>query len=62
MRILTRYIFKEVFTYSLLGLLVFTFVIFVRHVSHLLEIVVRHNLPPRSVAALSCSLSPASWF
>ncbi|MGA2631858.1 MAG: LPS export ABC transporter permease LptF [Terriglobia bacterium] len=52
MRILTRYIFKEVFTHSLLGLLVFTFVIFVRHVSHLLEIVVRHNLPPRSVAAL----------
>ncbi len=52
MRILTRYIFKEVFTHALLGLLVFTFVIFVRHVSHLLEIVVRHNLPPRSVAAL----------
>lgn len=52
MRILTRYIFKEVFTHSLLGLLVFTFVIFVRHVGHLLEIVVRHNLPPRSIAAL----------
>ena len=52
MRILTRYIFKEVFTHSLLGLLVFTFVIFVRHVGHLLETMVRHNLPPRSIATL----------
>ena len=30
MRILTRYILKEIFSHSLLGLLVFTFVIFIR--------------------------------
>ncbi|MFB3924022.1 MAG: LPS export ABC transporter permease LptF [Terriglobia bacterium] len=52
MRILTRYILKEVFSHSLLGLLVFTFVIFVRHVGHLLELVVRHSLPARSMIEL----------
>jgi LPS export ABC transporter permease LptF/LPS export ABC transporter permease LptG len=52
MRILTRYILKEIFSHSLLGLLVFTFVIFVRHVGHLLELVVRHSLPIRSILTL----------
>src|SRR3990172_5418796 len=52
MRILTRYILKEVFSHSLLGLLVFTFVIFVRPISHLLELVVRHSLPPTSILTL----------
>ena len=45
MRILTRYILKEISSHSLLGLLVFTFVIFIRHLGHLLELVVRHSLP-----------------
>ena len=45
MRILSRYILKEISSHSLLGLLVFTFVIFIRHLGHLLELVVRHNLP-----------------
>jgi LPS export ABC transporter permease LptF/LPS export ABC transporter permease LptG len=44
MRLLTRYIFKEVFSHSLLGLLVFTFVIFIPHMSHLLELLVRRDL------------------
>jgi LPS export ABC transporter permease LptF/LPS export ABC transporter permease LptG len=44
MRILTRYILKEVFSHSLLGLLIFTFVIFIPHISHLLEMMVRHEL------------------
>jgi len=52
MRILTRYILKEVFSHSLLGLLVFTFVIFVRHVGHLLELVVRHSMQTRSILEL----------
>jgi LPS export ABC transporter permease LptG/LPS export ABC transporter permease LptF len=52
MRILTRYILKEIFSHSLLGLLVFTFVIFVRHVGRLLEIVVRSGLPASSVLTL----------
>ncbi len=52
MRILTRYILREIFSHSLLGLLVFTFVIFVRHIGHLLELVVRHSLAPQSIFAL----------
>jgi lipopolysaccharide export system permease protein len=52
MRILTRYIFKEVFSHSLIGLLVFTFVIFVKNISMLLELVVRHNLDPLDILTL----------
>jgi LPS export ABC transporter permease LptF/LPS export ABC transporter permease LptG len=52
MRILTRYILKELFSHSLLGLLIFTFVIFVRHIGHLLELVVRHGLAAQSMFAL----------
>jgi LPS export ABC transporter permease LptF/LPS export ABC transporter permease LptG len=52
MRILTRYILKEIFSHSLLGLLVFTFVIFVRHVGRLLELAVRNTLPAPSVLTL----------
>ena len=53
MRILTRYILKEIVSHSLLGLPVFTFVIFIRHISSLLEVVVRHNLPLADVVTLS---------
>ncbi len=52
MRILTRYILKEIFSHSLLGLLVFTFVIFIRQLGNLLELVVRHNVPVRDMATL----------
>ncbi len=52
MRILTRYILKEILSHSLLGLLVFTFVIFVPYIAHLLEQVVRHSLPATSIATL----------
>ena len=52
MRILTRYILKEIFSHSLLGLLVFTFVIFIRQLGSLLELVVRHNVPMRDMATL----------
>ena len=45
MRILTRYIFKEMFAHCLLGLLVFTFVLYVRPLSQVLEIIARRNLP-----------------
>ncbi len=45
MRILTRYIFKEISSHSLLGLLVFTFAIFIPRLGRLLELVVRHSLP-----------------
>jgi len=52
MRILTRYILGEISSYALLGLLVFTFVIFIPHLSPLLELVVRRNLPPLGVISL----------
>ena len=52
MRILTRYILKEIFSHSLLGLLVFTFVIFIRQLANLLELVVRHNVPLRDMVTL----------
>jgi len=52
MRILTRYILGEISSYALLGLLVFTFVIFIPHLSSLLELVVRRNLPPLGVVSL----------
>ena len=52
MRILTRYILKEIFSYALLGLLVFTFTIFIRELGTLLELVVRHNVPLRDMATL----------
>lgn len=52
MRILTRYIFKEIFIHSLLGLLTFTFVIFIPQMSHLLEILARHDLSLGDISTL----------
>jgi lipopolysaccharide export system permease protein len=52
MRILTRYILKEVFAHSLLGLLVFTFVLYVRPLSHVLELLARRNLPDSEIVSL----------
>src|SRR5512141_1796441 len=51
MRILTRYILREIVTHALLGLLLFTFVLFARDVGRLLELFV-HN---------STSLSMVVW-
>lgn len=44
MRILTRYVLREVFSHSLLGLLIFTFVVYMRHLGYVLELVVRGGL------------------
>ncbi len=52
MRILTRYILKEISSHSVLGLVVLTFVIFIRHLGHLLEMVVRHSLPLSDMVTL----------
>src|SRR5579863_7566555 len=52
MRILTRYILKEILSYSLVGLLVFTFVVYVPRIGHLLELVVRRDLPLSRVLLL----------
>ncbi len=45
MRILTRYVLREVFAHSMLGLMIFTFVIYIRHLGYVLELIVRHRLP-----------------
>ncbi len=52
MRILTRYLLREVLSNALLGLLLFTFVIFMREAGRLLEIVVRSNSASLLVAFL----------
>src|SRR4051794_5695217 len=52
MRILTRYILKEVLSHALIGAVVFTFVIFMRDLARILELVVRNSAPLPSVAEL----------
>jgi LPS export ABC transporter permease LptG/LPS export ABC transporter permease LptF len=52
MRILTRYILWEVFSHGLIGAALFTFVIFMRDVSRILELVVRNSAPIPSVAEI----------
>lgn len=52
MKILTRYTLKEIVSHSLVGLLVFTFVIYVPRIGQLLELVARRNLSPATVALL----------
>src|SRR5262252_5731737 len=60
MRIFTRYILKEVLSHGLIGVAVFTFVIFMRDVSRILELVVRNSAPIPSVAELFFLTLPAA--
>src|SRR5713101_3910010 len=50
MRILTRYILREVLASALIGVAVFSFVLFTRDLWRLLELVVRNSAPLPSVA------------
>jgi LPS export ABC transporter permease LptG/LPS export ABC transporter permease LptF len=52
MRILTRYILREVTSHALLGTAVFTFVLFTRDLGRILELVVRNSAPLPSVAEI----------
>jgi LPS export ABC transporter permease LptF/LPS export ABC transporter permease LptG len=52
MRILTRYIVKEIASYSLVGLLVFTFIVYIPRIGQLLEVVARRNLPAFTILLL----------
>ena len=52
MRILTRYVLWEVFSHGVIGAALFTFVIFMRDVSRILELVVRNSAPIPSVAEI----------
>src|SRR5215471_17764285 len=49
MRILTRYILREVTAHALIGVAIFTFVLFTRDLGHILELVVRASAPLPSV-------------
>ncbi|HWZ42286.1 MAG TPA: LptF/LptG family permease [Candidatus Saccharimonadales bacterium] len=61
MRILTRYILKEVLSHGLLGTGVFTFVIFMRELSRILELVVRNSAPVPSVAQIFFLILPQTF-
>ena len=52
MRILTRYILREVTSHALIGAGVFTFVLFTRDLGRILELVVRASAPLPSVAEI----------
>jgi LPS export ABC transporter permease LptG/LPS export ABC transporter permease LptF len=57
-RIFTRYILKEVLSHGLIGASVFTFVIFMRDMAQLLELIVRGSAPVPSVAELFFLILP----
>src|SRR3954452_2590301 len=61
MRILTRYILREVFSHALIGVAIFTFVIFMRDLARILEIVVRASAPLPSVAELFFLTLPTAF-
>jgi LPS export ABC transporter permease LptF/LPS export ABC transporter permease LptG len=52
MRILTRYILSEVISHALIGVAVFTFVLFTRDLGQLLELIVRNSAPLPSVVQI----------
>jgi LPS export ABC transporter permease LptF/LPS export ABC transporter permease LptG len=51
-RIFTRYILSEVLSHAAIGVSLFTFVIFMRLLDHILEMVVRNSAPLPSVAEI----------
>src|SRR6202522_4780474 len=63
MRLLDKYIGREVASHCLLGLAVFTFVFFVPQLVRLMDLLVRHSGGIRTVALLFiCSLAPVLAF
>src|SRR5215813_7653873 len=52
MRILTRYILREVASHAAIGAAIFTFVLFTRDLGRILELVVRASAPIPSVAEI----------
>jgi LPS export ABC transporter permease LptF/LPS export ABC transporter permease LptG len=60
MRILTRYILREVTAHALIGVAVFTFVLFTRDLGQILELVVRNSAPFPSVAEVFFLIFPVT--
>jgi LPS export ABC transporter permease LptF/LPS export ABC transporter permease LptG len=52
MRILTRYILREVSSHALLGVAIFTFVLFTSDLGRILDLIVRNSAPLPSVAKI----------
>ncbi len=61
MRILTRYILGEVLSHSLLGMVLFTFVLFMPNLVQILELVVQDGASPISVLKLIAFTLPNSF-
>jgi len=59
MRILDRYIVREVFRHAVLGLIVFTFVLFVPKLVRLMELFVRHSGSGSQILKLFLCLFPS---
>ncbi len=60
MRILSRAIFREVFTSALLGTLLFVFVLFLRTIERLSSLLVKTSAPPEVVARLLLYALPST--
>lgn len=58
MRILTRYILREVSSHAILGGVLFTFVLFMRELGHILELVVRDSASITDVLRIFAFLLP----
>ena len=52
MRILTRYILREVLSHAFIGGAIFTFVLFIRYLPHLLEMIVRNSASLGSIVEI----------
>jgi lipopolysaccharide export system permease protein len=61
MRILTKYILREVLSHAAIGVAVFTFVIFMRDLGKILELVVRNSAPLPSVAEIFAYTLPTAF-
>jgi len=60
-RILTRYILKEIGSHAIIGVALFTFIIFMRDMGRLLELIVRNSAPLPSVAEIFLFTLPATF-
>jgi LPS export ABC transporter permease LptF/LPS export ABC transporter permease LptG len=61
MRILTRYTLREVTAHALIGLAIFTFVLFTRDLGHILELVVRASAPLPSIVQIFFYTLPVAF-
>ena len=61
MRILTRYILREIFSHALLGGLLFTFVLFTPRLGHILELIIRNISSFGSVTAIVVDMLPSMF-